>query len=141
MNEKLPIRIQINQQLNIYFTKIQTIVNKLEAQFNFQTLTSGWYGNEENMLAIDLYLETPLSFIEQKQMTFTGEHFPFADDVFAYYDKKDNIITCMIAFTEAELALLQGAGKQQEKVLNAFIQVKIHKVLNMLADKLSYHQI
>lgn len=141
MNEKLPLTIQINQQLNAYFIKIQTIVNKLEAQFNFQTLTAGWYGDEENLLAIDLYLETPLSFIEQQHMSFTGEHYPFADDVFAYNDKRDNIITCMIAFTEAELALLQRAERQQERVLNAFIQIKIHKVLNMLADKLSYHQI
>ena len=109
--------------------------NKLEAQFNFLTLTAGWYGDEENILLINLFLETPESFIEQKHRHCLNNIYDFADDVFSYDHKKEENeqyqIFCFIAFTESELKLLS----EQNKLLSGFIQAKIHKVLNLIAGK------
>ncbi len=61
MIEALPITITINDDLLNKFPKIKSISSKLEAQFNFHTLTANWYGDEENILLIKLALEMPSS--------------------------------------------------------------------------------
>jgi len=132
MTEQLPISIQPSNDLMIKFSKIKSVSNKLEAQFNFQTLTANWYGNEDNILLINLYLETNDSFDFEKAKTHQGEVSEFADDVFSIYQKEQPNINCFIAITPAELTLLE----QQEKLLPIYIQKKLHKVLNLIADKL-----
>lgn len=132
MTEQLPITIKASVELLEQFIKIPSILNKLEAQFNFQTLTAGWYGDEDNILSISLYLETPESFYFQKTQKMLGQLYNFADDVFIYHDGSKNQICCFIAFTETELQLLI----EQEKLLPSFVQTKIHKVLNLIAQKL-----
>jgi len=132
MNEQLPISIQPSNDLIAKFSKIKSVSNKLEAQFNFQTLTANWYGDESNILLINLYLETIDFFDLEKAKTHQGEINEFADDVFSIYQKEQPQINCFIAITSAELTLLE----QQEKLLPIYIQKKIHKVLNLIAEKL-----
>jgi hypothetical protein len=132
MTEQLPISIQPSCDLFAKFTKIKAVSNKLEAQFNFQTLTANWYGDEENILLINLYLETTDCFDIEIAKSHQGETFNFADDVFSVYQQELPQIDCYIAITPAEFTLLE----QQEKLLASYIQAKLHKVLNLIAQKL-----
>jgi hypothetical protein len=132
MTEQLPISIQPSNDLITQFSKIKSVCNKLEAQFNFQTLTASWYGDEDNILLINLYLETSDFFDLEKAKGHQGEINNFADDVFSVYHKELPQINCFIAITPAELILL----KQQDKLLPIYIQKKLHKVLNLIAAKL-----
>ncbi len=132
MTEQLPISIQPSNDLVAKFSKIKSVSNKLEAQFNFQTLTASWYGDEENILLINLYLETSDFFNLEKAKDHLGEVTHFADDVFSVYQKVQPQVSCFIAITPAELTLLE----QQEKILPSYIQTKLHKVLNLIAEQL-----
>jgi hypothetical protein len=132
MSDQLPISIQPSNDLIYKFNKIKSVTNKLEAQFNFQTLTAGWYGDEENILLINLYLETPDFFDLQKAKKYTGEVTTISDDVFSVYQKEHLQLDCFIAITDAELHLLE----QQDKLLALYIEKKTHKVLNLLAKQL-----
>ena len=131
MTEQLPIAIKPNIELIEKFAQIKSVTNKLEAQFNFQTMTAGWYGDEENILFINLFIETPDDFLfqQQQQQDQVGEKTEFADDVMSYFDKEQNQIDCFISLTNAEQQLLM----QQKKLLSAFIQAKLQKVLNLIA--------
>ncbi|MEW6981884.1 hypothetical protein AAD001_04445 [Colwelliaceae bacterium 6471] len=131
MTEELPIVIRPHNELIDRYTKIKSVCNKLEAQFNFQTLTAGWYGDEDNILSIHLYLETPEGFDHQRTQTHQGTLHTFADDVFNYFNESDLHITCIIAITDAELNLLS----EQEKILASYIQAKLLKVLNLIAKQ------
>jgi len=132
MTEKLPISIQPSNDLITKFSKIKSVSNKLEAQFNFQTLTANWYGDEDNILLINLYLEMSDFFDLERAKVHQGEVSNFADDVFSVYQKELPQINCFIAITPAELLLLE----QQEKLLPIYIQKKLHKVLNLIAEEL-----
>ncbi|NQZ21819.1 MAG: hypothetical protein HRT53_07125 [Colwellia sp.] len=132
MTEQLPISIQPSNDLMTQFSKIKSVCNKLEAQFNFQTLTANWYGDEDNILSINLYLETSNFFDLEKANIHQGEISNFADDVFSVYQKELPQINCFIAITPAELTLLG----QQEKLLPIYIEKKLHKVLNLIAAQL-----
>ena len=131
MTEKLPLLIQPGAELVELFTRMMAVTNRLEAQFNFQTLTAGWYGDEENLLTISFFLETPSGFTEQIEKTHSGQRIDFADDVVSFQDKSVNIIDCYIAITDSELALLRQDGK----LLMGYIQVKLQKVLNLIAGE------
>ena len=132
MTEQLPISIQASNDLITQFSKITSVSNKLEAQFNFQTLTANWYGDEDNILLINLYLETSDFLNLEKAKVHQGDVSYFADDVFSVYQQELPKIDCFIAITPAELTLLA----QQEKLLPIYIQKKLHKVLNLIAAKL-----
>jgi hypothetical protein len=132
MTEQLPISIQPSNDLIAKFHKIKSVANKLEAQFNFQTLTASWYGDEENILLINLYLETIEVFDTQKSMSHQGKISLFSDDVFSVYQEEQPKINCFIAITPAELVLLE----QQEKLLPKYLNAKLHKVLNLIAGEL-----
>jgi hypothetical protein len=132
MTEQLPISIQPSNDLIAKFHKIKSVTNKLEAQFNFQTLTASWYGDEENILLINLYLETSEVFGTQKSMSHKGKISLFSDDVFSVYQEEQPKINCFIAITPAELILLE----QQEKLLPKYLNAKLHKVLNLIAEEL-----
>ena len=142
MTEQLPITITINSELLDTFSKIQSVCNKLEAQFNFQTLTANWYGDEENILTIQLSLETPTSFrVRQDELQNIASHEiavkHFSDDVVSSMSNTEQQLHCYIAMTTSELDLLIA----QPKLLAGFIQIKLHKVLNLIAEKQSLAQI
>jgi len=129
MTEKLPISIQPSNELMDKFVKIRSVSNKLEAQFNFQTLTAGWYGNEDDILSINLMVDTAEDFLLQKIHNHQGNITEFADDVFSFYDVNNNQTICFVAITQAEQKLLT----EQTKILPGFIQAKLQKVLNLIA--------
>ncbi|MFB0979914.1 MAG: hypothetical protein QMC62_03230 [Alteromonadaceae bacterium] len=133
MTEQLPISIQPSNDLSAKFNKIKSVTNKLEAQFNFQTLTASWYGDEKNILLINLYLEIIEVFEAEKSKFHEGNISLFSDDFFSVYQKEQPQINCFIAITPAELVLLE----QQEKLLPKYLQAKLHKVLNLIAGELN----
>lgn len=131
MLEQLPISIIPCQELAVQFDKIKGVANKLEAQFNFQTMTANWYGDEEGIIFITLRVETSDSFAkvqQKKQATLES----FSDDVFYIRNNQEKLLECFIAITQAELALLS----QQGRVLGALLQIKLQKVLNLIAKRL-----
>lgn len=142
MTEQLPITINLHAELIARFSKIQSVCNKLEAQFNFQTMTENWYGDEENVLTIELLLETPDSLL-QHQTDFSDsisrdiEIKSFSDDVFCLIDGTNLQLHCYIAMTHSELDLLDS----QSKLLTGLVQAKLLKVLNLIAERQSLSKI
>ena len=136
MTDALPLTIKVNNDLLDQLYKIKSISNKLEAQFNFQTLTANWYGDEDNILIIQLSLETPSSFTKQKKelvkLATTEDIISnFSDDVISSFSAAEQQLFCLIAITDSELTLLE----LQPKILSGFIEKKLHKVLNLIAQQ------
>lgn len=136
MNNILPITIKLEESLNKSFNKLSAITNRLEAQFNFQTLTAGWYGDEENIIGIQLLLESSSSFrqisVQHKNLSTRDILVSkFSDDVISYFNKIEQQIFCHIAITEKETQLFN----QQPKILVNLIEKKLHKVLTLIARK------
>ncbi len=136
MTEELPISINVDNDLVDKYPKIKSVINKLEAQFNFHTLTANWYGDEEKILLIQLALETPMSFsqhqAELEHAALEGVVISnFSDDVTCSFNESEQQLLCNIAITESELTLLD----QQPKLLAGFLQTKLHKVLNLIAGQ------
>lgn len=134
MTETLPITIKVNDDLLNKFSKLKSICNKLEAQFNFQTLTANWYGDEDDILIIQLCLETPVTFKQRQeelaklsQSEVSISH--FSDDVVSCFNDSEQQLLCGIAITNSELELLV----LQPKLLAGFIEAKLSKVLNLIA--------
>ena len=149
MMEQLPISIYVCDDLIQQFSKITSICNKLEAQFNFQTMTANWYGDEDNIFFVRLFIETPESFItqkkNQKQVQPQYEIHNYCDDVFSYcasneieeQKEKKQMLICYIAITDTELTMLN----QQNKLLAGLLRVKLQKVLNLIAKQLNLETI
>ncbi|WP_114326778.1 hypothetical protein [Candidatus Colwellia aromaticivorans] len=141
MTEQLPISIYVCDDLTEKWVNINSITNKLSAQFNFQAMTANWYGDEDNILFIQLLLETPQRFAIQKkkqkenQQTKQAETLKtHSDDVFSVIDDKEpQQLIFTIAITESEQNLLA----QQAKLLNGLLQIKLQKVLNIIAKQLN----
>ncbi|PKG85375.1 hypothetical protein CXF85_07245 [Colwellia sp. 75C3] len=138
MTETLPITIKVNNDLFDKFSKLKSVSNKLEAQFNFQTLTANWYGDEDDILIIQLCLETPESFKQRQEeleqlspSEVSISH--FSDDVVSCFNKDEQQLLCTIAITSSELDLLV----LQPKLLAGFIEAKLRKVLNLIAQQQS----
>ena len=92
MPATLPLTLNENKDLLDKFTNIKSVINKLEAQFNFQTLTANWYGDEEEILTIQLSLVTPTSFELFKKgldslSTRSVNISHFSDDVVSCFNK------------------------------------------------------
>jgi len=139
MTEQLPISIYACEHLMQQFAKITSVCNKLEAQFNFQTMTANWYGDEGNILFVRLCIETPQGFVLQKKMQPRHAAHNYSDDVFSYYafghdekSEKEHLLICHIAITDTELTILN----QQNKLLARLLQIKLQKVLNLIAKQL-----
>jgi hypothetical protein len=134
MTEPLPISIYACDDLMQKFVKIASVCNKLEAQFNFQTMTANWYGDEDNVLFVRLCLETPLSFTLNKKSQSQHDLNCYSDDVYSYFESSENKQSLMshIAITETELTMLN----QQNKLLAGLLQIKLQKVLNLIAKQL-----
>jgi hypothetical protein len=139
MIEQLPISIFVCDDLKQKFLKITSVCNKLEAQFNFQTMTANWYGDEENVFLVRLYLETPESFELEKKVHSQLDLNSYSDDVFSYFEGGENEQKFIyhIAITETELSMLN----QQNKLLAGLVQIKLQKVLNLIAKQLKLHVI
>ena len=141
MTEQLPISIYVCDGLTKQWANIHSIPNKLSAQFNFQAMTANWYGDEDSILFIQLLLETPQRFTDQKekqkekQQTKQVKAFEIhSDDVFSFInDKEPQQLICTIAITELE----QNLVDQQAKLLGALLQIKLQKVLNIIAKQLN----
>jgi len=142
MSDLLPISIKVNKALEKQFSTLNSIKNKLEAQLNFQTLTANWYGDEENILCISLFLENEVGFsahkkhLKKQNKTIDKgqvEYINYSDDVFSCFYQNDNKIDVCIALTPSELNLLL----KSPKVIATFLQVKLLKVLNLMAKKLA----
>jgi hypothetical protein len=98
-------------------------------------MTANWYGDESNILFIQLHLEAPQSFIAQKEALQQQQVSDFSDDVFSFYQQygKEQVLICHIAITDSELVLLN----QQNQLLAALLTVKLQKVLNLIAKQLN----
>ena len=146
MVETLPITIHASDELVMCLTKLSAVINRFEAQFNFQTMTANWYGDEDGIINIALCLLMPEDFskeqyVAQKAMAIEkgdlkgylkSEFTSYSDDAFSVFDKNHRQLTCTVAITVGELTLLS----QQEKVLVPYLQKKLHKVLNLIAEQL-----
>ena len=139
MTEQVPISIHVCDDLTKQFVNINSIINKLAAQFNFQAMTANWYSDEDNIIFIQLLLETPQRFTNQKetkqQQSKQVKSFEIhSDDVFSFIDDKEpQQLICVIAITEFEQNLLD----QQAKLLGGLLQIKLQKVLNIIAEQLT----
>jgi hypothetical protein len=130
MTEQLPINIEVSKPLTALYPKIVGISNKLEAQFNFQTMTANWYGDESNLLSLTLHLLLPEQYLIQQQSKNSADITQkiYADDVFSN-EAQLNKIDAFLALTEKEQLLLE----QHNKLLAGFIDTKIRKVINLIA--------
>lgn len=143
MTEQLPITITVQNLLSLdelapLFNKIKSVINKLEAQFNFHALRANWYGDEEDILFIQLALETPHSLNQQKaaldKSAIEGlDVSEFSDDVLCCMHQAQKQLLCHIAITDSELSLLTS----QPKLLTGFFETKLRKVLNLIANNQS----
>ncbi len=134
MPEKLPISIQVCDELAQQFIKIISISNKLEAQFNFQTMTANWYSDEDSIWFVRLYIETPQTFLTQKKRQAHQAVHTYSDDAFGYFDAevKEQVLICYIAITDTELTMLN----QQTKLVEGLLHVKLQKLLQLIANDL-----
>lgn len=132
MTEELPISIHSDDMLRIQFGKLNSILTKLEAQLNFQTMTASWYGDEEQVADINLMLLSNEHYQEQIRQSTAGTVFSFADDVTCYIQKETDTVKCYIALTDSEISLLE----EHDKLLPGFIDKKLTKVLNLVASEL-----
>lgn len=142
MTEQLPITISIHHELIERFSKIKSVCNKLEAQFNFQTLTANWYGDEDNILSIQLFLETSCSLLDRQNEfnKFNDSNIlikQFSDDVLYCVNDIALQVDCLVAMTDSELELIA----EQPKLLVSLIQIKLQKVLNLIAEQRSLTRI
>lgn len=137
MTTQLPISIKVNNQLIEQFAQLKSLANKLEAQYNFQTMAAGWYGDEKNIVEIGFSLETPQSFEQAISKTLLSDKLTLADDVISFYDASTNIRICFVAIIEAEQKLLA----EHAKLLKGFIDKKLSKALNLLANELGVSEI
>jgi len=134
MTEQLPISIYTCDDLMQQFAKITSVCSRLEAQFNFQTMTANWYGDEDNIMFIKIHIETPQSFVLRKNNQSQASAKNYSDDAFSYFDnsKKKQTLICYIAITHTELTLLN----KQKNLLAGLLNIKLQKVLNLIAKQL-----
>lgn len=143
MSDQLPISIIPSTELINQFNSLAGACNKLEAQFNFQTMTAGWYGDEERILTIRFLLETPTDFSNYTEQNTEQENElsakqkstqnikPYADDVICYQESGSLQLDCIVALTEKEQKLFTA----KKGLLLPYLSTKLHKVLNLIAKE------
>lgn len=134
MTEDLPITIHVDATLSTRYTAINSIKNKLEAELNFHALRANWFGDEENILHIQLILEPAKAFhdnkIAREALASNTVLISFlSDDVLNYFSSQALLCKSYIALTESEDKLLT----QQPKLLPGLLQVKLRKIVNLIA--------
>jgi hypothetical protein len=130
MEDALPIKITSSASLLTRYIKLGSLVNKQEAQTNFQTLTAGWYEDEATITNIIITLVNHDEYIQQLTIDNCGDKTEISDDVILYVD--NTFISCFIAVTTSEIELLD----KQPKILSGYISMKVKKVINEIAEKL-----
>jgi hypothetical protein len=129
MEETLPITISTSESLAKRYNKLTSVVNKQEAQVNFQTLAAGWYEDENNITQLDMILVGNDEYLKQLALESSDDKTEISDDVMLYINQTQ--LKCLIAITDAEMELLD----EQPKVLSGYISIKVKKVINEIADK------
>ncbi|MGJ8693454.1 MAG: hypothetical protein ACSHW0_13340 [Thalassotalea sp.] len=133
--EQLPINIKASQEIIALFPKAASVCNKLEALFNFHTMTAGWYGDEEQVLTLTLTLTIPNTFADYlaEQQAKKQPLVIYSDDVFTMNNSLPNSsilnTDIIIAITTTEQELID----KHKKILSALIEKKLKKVLNKFA--------
>ena len=117
------------------FPKIKSVCNKLEAQFNFQTMTANWYENEDCIFFVKLSLATKAYFESQQKEIPLNEITKYSDDVISYNgnNESEQTLICFILITDTEHALLNT----QSKLLAGLLHIKLQKVLNLIGNSLA----
>ncbi|GAA6205761.1 hypothetical protein [Thalassotalea sp. SU-HH00458] len=136
METQLPISIKVNSLLTEKFTTLNSIANRLESQLNFQTMTAGWYGDEENILSLYFSIETAESFREISS-NYPAIKDELADDVLYATEQNNQFQTCFVAITEIEHHLLD----EHPKLMAGLLEKKLYKVLNMIGKKLKFNEL
>lgn len=135
---QLPIQLNATTPLQQSFKQLNSVLLTTEAQLNFQSMTAGWYGDEENILSINVMLQSPQEFTAQVQRKYQNEIVTqYADDVQSVATEDQLTFDVYIALTEKEQALLTQHSKLTEKIC----QTKIRKVINLIASNLSLPQL
>lgn len=133
--ESLPLTVRADASLLAQSKKLAGVINKLEAQLNFQTLGAAWYEDEANIVEIECRLFPQLDFFAlKKDQTQTPDCYIISDDVFYHYYPEQQQIYCSIAITYSEDDLLVA----QPKLLAPLLQKKLLAVLNVIAEHLHY---
>ena len=135
MTEQLPS----SNALKALYPKFPATTNKLEAQFNFQTMTANWYGDEDNLLELNINILLPIEYNDYLAKAESAKltHTIFADDVFSQNKEKHNQVEAFLALTEKEQTLIE----QHNKLLHVIVEKKIRIVLNLIAKSLSITKI
>jgi hypothetical protein len=136
MESQLPISIKVNSLLTERFSTLKSIAIRLESQLNFQTMTAGWYGDEENILSLYFSIESAESF-QEICSSYPADKEELADDVLYICDQNNQFQTCFVAITDVEQHLLS----EHPKLLAGLLEKKLYKVLNMIAQKLNFSEI
>lgn len=126
MTESLPITIEASALVEQHFDKIAAVNNKLEAQLNFHTMTANWYGDEQEVLQISLFVVMH----DELHNVMSEQSVAPADDV-SITSLSDKCIRCDIAITPSECDLLSA----QPKLLSGYLLKKLSKVLNLIAKQ------
>ena len=132
MSDQLPISIIPSEELAQTFTRLTATCNKLEAQFNFHTMAAGWYGDEEDILMIRFFIETPADFSAYKEQSSNASATVIqvlSDDVVCFQENNSLQLDCLVALTESEQQLLLA----KSNVTFTYLETKLHKVLNLIA--------
>ncbi|WP_448566707.1 hypothetical protein [Thalassotalea ganghwensis] len=144
MFEPLPITIVANDALKTRYQHLASHCNKLEAQLNFQTMTAGWYGDEDKIYQIRLLIETVddlanyLHQFQQDQNNANKQNLhQLADDVLCFDNQQQLHMDVVIALTDSEHALLTS----NEKLVLPLMQKKLTKVMNLVAPIQGHHPI
>ncbi len=131
LSTELPLSIQVAPELLEAQQTLSGLSNKLEALFNFRTMTAGWYGDEDCILRIRLSLETQQSLELARSAGEQQELKELSDDVFVIFDIDNLTVSAYIALTDNELALIE----QTAQLLQPLLDAKIVKVLNFIAEQ------
>ncbi|WP_441003848.1 hypothetical protein [Pseudocolwellia agarivorans] len=129
MEESLPITISASESLTKRYNKLTSVVNKQEAQVNFQTLAAGWYEDEDKITHIEMLLVGNDEYLQQLATDNSGDITEISDDVMLYINQTQ--LKCVIAITDVEMELLD----KEPKVLSGYISIKVKKVINEIAEK------
>ena len=139
MTTQLPITIHIANALTSLYPKLNATANKLEAQFNFQTMTANWYGNEDNMLSLTINLLLPCEYSDYRTLAQSSDKSctVYADDVFSQIKGGTNYLEAFVALTDKEQLLIE----QHKKLLPIIVEKKLKKVINLIGESLSLSMI
>lgn len=131
MASDLPIKIKIAPELVATYKNIKSVAEKLAAQLNFKTLTAGWYGIEDDILKIQLIIDTEKQFVSHRASQYQGQLTEFSDDVMSFFQADNKQIVCYIAITDGEQKLLLARAK----IMTVWMRTKLEKVLNLIANQ------